>query len=135
MGIINAKNFEFDFACRDEARRLVASSDSREQERALAEEHLKACESDPWWWMQVHELCFLCHEKLSVPCVFWAGANSSRYAPYSERTQIWLHPACAESLAMRILRDVEELRTGDGEAATKALRAWKSEHPTRSALR
>jgi hypothetical protein len=130
VGILNAKSFEFDFARRDAILRELARCAPEERERLEA---VCAVDYDPSWWMEFHDLCFLCHERLTLPSVYWAGAPRQRAAPPNERTQIWLHPECAESLAMRILRDVEELRTGDRETATRALRQWKAKHPTRSA--
>ena len=104
MGIINKSCFEFD-----------RNSLTYELE-------------DLTFWMEFHELCFLCHEKLTIPCVFWQGAPRSRSASDSERIQIWLHPECAESFCMRLLRDVEELRTGNRDAASRKLKLWKAKH-------
>jgi len=132
VGIINRDSFEFDFAGRDKALRNVAEledSDYTELGAALIAEYLEAAVSDdPTDWMELHELCFLCHEKLTIPAVYWAGAPRSQKAPQDERLQIWLHPRCARGLAMRLLRDVRELITGDKEKADGEFLRWKKEY-------
>jgi hypothetical protein len=48
--------------------------------------------------------CFLCGEATADPAVLWSG--------FSE--DVFLHPACAVEMTIRLLRDVHELehRTG-----------------------
>lgn len=63
-----------------------------ERERENLEEHRR------------HELrlvaendCFLCHEPLSYPAIYWIGT-----------ADLLLHPGCARKLTTALMRDVEE---------------------------
>lgn len=51
-------------------------------------------------WMQLvaeHD-CFLCHEPLSYPVVYWASTFD-----------LLLHPGCVRKLTAGLMRDVEEV--------------------------
>ena len=47
--------------------------------------------------------CFLCGDRLSDPAVHWMGATG----------HIYLHPDCVLDLAVRMSRDVHEIRKPD----------------------
>ena len=76
--------------------------------------------------MEVQSFCFFCAEKLTVPAVIWHGADGN---DRGDSVEIWLHPKCAEQLAARIQRDVNELRIGK-QKADDELAGWKRVHPT-----
>lgn len=44
--------------------------------------------------------CFFCHTLLDDPAVCWSGADAD----------IYLHPDCVPDLAVRMFRDVHEIR-------------------------
>jgi hypothetical protein len=91
MGILNAKNFEFKF---DEEKEWFRTQ--------------YACDPDTEW-MELHDWCYVCGEKLIVPCIFWAGWPRSQELG-NDRYQIWLHPGCAMYLAEKFLADVQRLK-------------------------
>jgi hypothetical protein len=101
MGILKAKDFEFEFEKRDERLRAIeqdiAEGDYSDEEK---EWFRIQCIYDPdpkRGWLELHEWCFLCGERLVVPCVFWHGSPRSRELESFDRLQIWLHPPCAVS--------------------------------------
>lgn len=101
MGIINAKDFESEL-------QVIARGDYSDAEK----EWLRAqCiyDPDPTGWMELHDWCYVCGEKLVIPCIFWHGNPRSKNLENSDRCQIWLHPACAAKLAEKLLGDVQKL--------------------------
>jgi hypothetical protein len=49
----------------------------------------------------VGQECFLCGGGLHDPAVFWMGATA----------EVYFHPDCVVDLAVRMFRDVHEIRT------------------------
>jgi len=49
----------------------------------------------------IGQLCFLCEGELHDPAVYWSGTDVG----------IYLHPDCVLDLAVRMFRDVHEIRT------------------------
>jgi hypothetical protein len=80
---------------------------------------------DQPFFNDVQSFCFYCSEKLTVPAVAWHGSNGESRG---DAVEIWLHPKCAEHLAARIQRDVNELKSGK-RSADEQLAAWKRDHP------
>jgi len=78
--------------------------------------------------------CFYCGKACRDPSIMWAGLTGEevaqddlgpvvrdvlapRLGPIYESREIYLHPRCARSLCIRLLRDVWEweCRVGDGD--------------------
>jgi len=51
------------------------------------------------FWVQLQGNCFYCGEKLTgKQFVYWQGNDE-------KATQVWFHPACAQRLAMHLIKD------------------------------
>jgi hypothetical protein len=48
----------------------------------------------------LHDQCFYCHQKLTIPCVFWHGDYHKDRA-----TTICLHPACVDEFCEHLKKD------------------------------
>jgi hypothetical protein len=102
MRILNAKDFEFDFEQRNERLRaieqVITEGDYSDEEKEWFRTQC-TYDVDPAGWMELHDWCYVCGEKLIVPCIFWHGSPRSREMENRDRYQIWLHASCAVYLA------------------------------------
>jgi hypothetical protein len=75
------------------------------------------------------DFCFLCHEPLTFPVVYWVGGSLT--TPASDGAEVWLHPKCAKSFSASLMRDAKEVEGGKREA-DEWLRSWKQENERRT---
>lgn len=72
-------------------------------------------------------LCFFCGDRLFPPFVHWYGM------PVTNGSQpvIALHPPCLVELAIRMLRDVQQIKSASGEKVTRDPREWGKSYADR----
>lgn len=60
---------------------------------------------NPWEAYEIHDNCFLCGKRLTVPFVYWHG-DYHKDGP----TSICLHPECVGKLCRGLLADLEVMK-------------------------
>jgi hypothetical protein len=121
MSIIRTNNLEWNLDESRERERIMEEMGLTEEEKAIVPPG-----GDPVISAEgPADYCFFCSKKLTIPAVMWSGAHRTLAG---DSMEICLHPECVEDFFMRILRDAEEILTGDAQTTTAKLLCWKAEH-------
>jgi hypothetical protein len=94
MGLLTEKDFKH-----DSTPELTRYNDLREL--GFSEDEARSSSAglgDPWTlWFELPHDCFLCHERLMLPFIYWLGVHNQ---------MIGLHIKCAEHFAKAITADL-----------------------------